>query len=125
MTILLDGLALEPVGSGCHNSEERVGMRSVGVEHDLTASELVAVELADVSLFDRLGQQQLGLADSLPLVLSAEAVVGQSIPSDDGLLGVGFGCCSVHVGHGGTISSRTDSRRGRPTERFLLDRWLL
>ncbi|WP_460060669.1 hypothetical protein [Streptomyces sp. YKOK-I1] len=83
----------------CHDSEERVGVRSVGIKDHLAASVLVSVELADGSLPDRLGQQGLSLADGLPLAWLAEAVIGQSVVSDDGMLNVGF--CFVCVGHAG------------------------
>lgn len=88
------------VQDGCHDSEERVGVRSVGVEDHLSASVLVSVELADVGLLDRLGQQGLGLADDLPLAWLAEPVIGQSIVSDDGMLNVVFYfVCVGHVGN--------------------------
>ena len=54
------------VQDGCDDSEECVGVRSVGVEDHLAASVLVPVELADVGSLDRLGERGLKPADDLP-----------------------------------------------------------
>lgn len=75
---------------GCHDSEECVGVRSEGVEDYLASSVLVSVELANAGMVDRVGQQGLGLVDDLPLAGLAEAVVGQSTASNDGMLNGGF-----------------------------------
>lgn len=87
----------QAVQDGRHHREEFIGVRSVCVEDHLATSELVSVELADICSLDRLGQQGPGLTDDFASAGFAEAVVGQSTASDDGVLDVGL--CFVCAGH--------------------------
>ncbi|MEV5787986.1 hypothetical protein AB0L42_44745 [Streptomyces sp. NPDC052287] len=94
---------------GLHHPVKSFCFRAVSEDHNLTATKLITVDLADTSGSDGGPRRSLGCKDQRPLVRLAEIIAAQMEASDHGML---RGClrqveeCDLHDG---TLPPSSDS----------------